>query len=242
MTPSAPEPGYHIRWIASVVGWAVARFTLIVEGNHDDRYLRLADQLYFQSCAKRLITPGMVILPAGDGPDGGTKRILRDFHVVHRAAQADVDANGRQACRIVAILDDDADGRGAFRSLCRDDINCIGWRDVFLLQRWLPRTSRNSQEIDKIVKRNNEQWKNLNCEIEDLLALSLLKKFDEVKPAASRKDRVIVGNGHHSEFTRDGKTWLLNYSEANARLEDVVGIVELLKVMRYHFGLGPDGE
>lgn len=85
MTPPTSEPGYHARWFAKKIGWAIDRYTLVVEGNHDDRYARLADRLHYDRYAKRLITPGMTIFPAGDGPGGGTKRILRDFHIVQPA-------------------------------------------------------------------------------------------------------------------------------------------------------------
>jgi hypothetical protein len=239
---TGPTLGSHARWFAEKVGWPLDRYTLLVEGNHDERHLRLANRLYCATYHRRLITEGMIVVAAGDGPDGGCRRIQQDFKYVFRAITEDLGPDLQPLFRLVAIVDDDPSGRGAFSHLIDERLDCQGWRDVFKLKRVYPMGTRLPGQLKVLIERANEPFKGLDCEIEDLFSQSFLEAFKDASPGSCTNEPRIVASGHHYELSRDGKSRLLRFAEENAMLDDVTGLIHLLRAIRYYLGLNPDGD
>jgi hypothetical protein len=236
------EPGDLVRGYAGLFHWPVAERTVVVEGEHDQRYLALADRLYFEKTGLRLLGKRLSAFPTGIGDDGGAFGLQRHFHPLRAIMDRDVTQDGRKVFHAVALFDDDLEGKRGFAALSGQHLNYRKWRDVFLLQRVIPRTTRDPDHLAKLVCEANAAWKGMDCEIEDLISVDVIKAFlVDNSGAMSRPLEERVG-GAHCFFKPHFKASFIRFVEANALLCDINSIVETLKSLRFHLGLLPDGE
>jgi hypothetical protein len=222
------------------MGWPVGANNILVEGN-DSSYFALAANLFRQEYNRDLLA-GLAVFPTGDGDAGGTDGILRHFPTFRSLIDTDVDINGVRLFQAIALLDCDSAGKNAKNGLTARYTAYQEHRDVFLLQRRLPRTTRSPKQLGNAIDRENEAWKRLDCEIEDLLSLPLLETFVKQATRPLRCDPVHLNGAHHFEFNEGVKPALLRFVSEHARLKDVEMIVDVLKSLRYYMGLSPDGD
>lgn len=239
--PVASSPGDHVRWFANKVGWAIELgVNVVVEGEHDVRYFRLADKLYRQATGRRLLGEGFHVFSAGIEDAGGTDGIMEYFHTVHRVAKMELRAEDLLPIfRLAALLDDDKKGREAVRFLTATHTGCIQWRDVFLLQRRYPVDTREVKQIDRRVRELNADWKSHNCEIEDLLPKPMIDLFQETHAKCFSRDPVEVAGRWHFEFAVATKGLLCSEVERSAMSQDLNDIIEVLKALRFFLAVKP---
>jgi len=84
---------------------ASAGMNIVLEGEHDVRYFRLADKLYRRTSGLRLLGDGLDVLAAGR-PDGGTFAIMDHFHQIFKNAKYDCERR-RTSIPTRTLLDDD---------------------------------------------------------------------------------------------------------------------------------------
>ena len=228
--------GQLVQEYARRMGWPVRRHNIFVEGA-ETRYFKLAAGLYEKETGVNLIDPDLSIFPVGDGDNGGTIGLMEHFPTFMNLARIDVGPDAKLLYRAIAVLDDDYAGQNAFNHLTSSNVSLVASRDVFLLKRVMPRSTRDTRSIEKQTRQLNEPWKRVDCEIEDLLARSLIEAFVAGCPKSLKRPPSIVGNGHHFEFSPGVKPQLARFAEEHAMVEDVLQIVRALDALRYYVGL-----
>ena len=231
-----------MRQFAALHKWPVKERTILLEGESDQRYFALADRLYAEQYGRRLIGDKIAAFPTGIGEDGGSFGLQRNFHPLRAIMDKDVTSDGKKIFHAIAVFDNDLPGVRGFGALTGQHLNYRKWRDVFLLQRVLPMKTRDPVELAKLVDVENASWKGMSCEIEDLVSAELIKEF--VNGASNCIEREIEekNGGLHCFFRSHAKPNFLRFVEENAVLRDVESIVELLKALRFHMELPPDGD
>lgn len=239
---AAFEPGDLVRRYATFFSWPVAERTVVVEGEHDQRYFELADKLYCKEFGLRLLGKRLAVFPTGIGDDGGAFGLQRHFHPLRAIMDHDLTQDGKKVFHAIALFDDDLEGKRGFGALTGQHLNYKKWRDVFLLQRILPRSNRDSIQVAKLVDEVNLPWKGLDCEIEDLVSLDVIKAFVAENPGAIFRPSVEKSGGAHTFFKPHVKASFIRFVEANAMMCDLASVIEVLKSLRFYLGLTPDGD
>lgn len=233
-----PAPGEHVRWYAQKHGWSLARNNIMVEGITDERYLHLAAKLYERQHAKQLLE-NVSIFAAGPGNEGGTHGVIERFPPLHRLIQMDVGLDEKALYRTIALLDNDAEGNNTCKYLTGRYTNLREHCDVFVLRRIFPQTTRDPKLLEDVIKKANEHWKTLDCEIEDLVHLDLITTFVDENPTSIRRAPIIINGAHHCSFEAKGKSDFCRWVESSAVLADLQLLVDLLRSLRYYLGLNP---
>ena len=239
---AAFQPGDLVRHYAGLFHWPVADRTILVEGEHDQRYFVLADKLYAEKTQLKLLCSQMAIFPTGIGDEGGSFGLQRHFHPLRAVMDRDMTQNGQKIFHAIALFDDDIEGRRGFGALTAQHLNYRKWRDVFLLQRFIPRSTRDPVQVDKLIGTANNKWRGMECEIEDLVAIDMIKEFVSENPNCIQRQLEERNGAVHCRFHRHAKANFIRFVEKNAILEDLSLIVDTLKSLRYYLGLPPDGE
>jgi len=236
------EPGDLVRRFAAAHRWPIAERCIVVEGEHDQRYLALADQLYFEVVGLRLLGKRVSAFPTGIGDDGGAFGMQRHFHPLRANMDCDLTPEGRRVFHAIALFDDDMEGRRGFSALTGQHLNYRKWRDVFSLRRVLPRETRDPEQTSKFVDDANSAWKGMDCEIEDLVAAPLIDEFVRENPRAVRRAPERRAEGIHCFFERQAKSEFVRFVEKHAVFADMACVVEFLKSLRYFLGVPVDGD
>jgi hypothetical protein len=154
----------------------------------------------------------------------------------------DITPNGQKIFHAIALFDCDTEGKRGFGSLTGQHLNYRKWRDVFILQRSIPRTTRDPVQVAHLVEKDNADSWDMECEIEDLVSLGLIKAFIAMNPSSVQRPPDERNGAVHCRFHRPAKANFVRFVEENAILQDLSLIVDALKSLRYHLGLPPDGE
>jgi hypothetical protein len=226
---------------ASRFGWPLLRVNMLVEGISDQTYFRLAASLYKNKNGRSLIGSDLSVFPIADGDDGGAYGIQEQFQTIRNLAKFDLDASGKRRFSVVALFDGDSVGKGVAGAIKGGDRSVELWRDVFWLQRSLPRTTRDPRALKNAIEQANSDCRGLDTVIEDLVG----KELHDLFASSEEKSRSIRTNEHsgnrHYHMASDVKPMFRRFVQDNADLESVVGIIEVLRSMRYYLGLDPDG-
>ena len=143
--------------------------------------------------------------------------------------------------KVIAVVDNDTAGKRALHTITKG-IGLREYEDVLVLKHRLPRGTRDPDELRKRVDTANAAWRNIDCEIEDFISVSVLQSF------AAEHHGACIG---HADFREDGvyhfnwsghlKPSLARYVRDYATLADVERLVEFLKFLRFLLQLPPDG-
>jgi len=147
--------------------------------------------------------------------------------------------DGKVRYTIIALVDGDSAGKDAASILTKKHMRLLLNRDVFVLQPVMPRQTREPTTLGKGIARANEAWRQMACEIEDLLPPDTINVFCDEEGCTPR--RMQAAGRTHYHFERHTKAKLVRFVERNAMLEDLEEQVELLKSLRFYVGLDPDG-
>jgi hypothetical protein len=175
----------------------------------------------------------------GDGEDGGVDNIREKFLYLREVLSTDNLDSANERILAIVLMDNDRAGRTTSEFLEKRGFKIN--RDVFLMTRIIPRKTTDAYQLGRVIGEANASWRHLDCEVEDLLSRELLQYFAEAEPSCVAAEPRFADTGHHFEWTRDGKTKLLRFVGKEASYDDVVGIVELLRSLRFLLGLDEDG-
>lgn len=226
--------GYLPREYAKRVGWDLAQCNLMVEGTTDARYCKLASRLHEAATGRKLIGKDFHVFAVGSGASGGTDAIKEELRTFKSLLDSEPDPS---IFKVVCLFDSDKAGKKAFSEMRR---KFRPWGDLFLLQRVMPRNTRDPIQYEKTWKKENEKWLALDCEIEDLLDGQLLEFFLSDSPSALIKKHVFEGQ-HHFDLQGEAKGKLAGFFESHSGLEHIGYVVEVLKVFRWLLKLDPEG-
>lgn len=213
---------------------------IMVEGTSDVNYFMLAAKLYHQKHGRLLIGDDLSVFAVGEGPNGGTDAICSKFQVLRGLMTSDgCDPQGK-AIRAICLVDNDYAGR----KLCSILVNAVGfkkYKDVFLLNRKFPMTTREPTQYANAIQQENARWAEIYCEIEDLLPKAFLDVYVAEHRGSLKHQPELLNGEHHYEFANHAKAGLLRFAEANAVLSDVDKLLHVLSALRFALGLSPDG-
>ncbi|WP_124479407.1 hypothetical protein [Burkholderia stagnalis] len=230
-------------WIAQQWGWQLARANVMVEGESDVRYFRLASDLNADATGFKLISGDLSIFAAGQGNDGGTYGIAERFPTLHNIACLDLDLQTqKRRYRVIALVDDDAMGKRVVSGIQAGNRSIIEYEHLFRLRRIMPRRAGSTAKLKEHTLSSNRGFSDLECVIEDLLPLALCTEYASSFPHHQLLKPKICASGHHAKWTEDGKRGLLKYAQQHATVADLALVIDVLKSLRSYLGLPPDGE
>lgn len=233
--------GGQVQWYAGQLGWPIRFRNIIVEGETDRDYFRLADKLFYEAKGRRLLGDEVAVFPTGSGDQGGTYGIVEHFPIFRKLIDLDVDAHGKTPFRCIALVDGDSQGKNAFNILTSKYTRLRQYRDVLILQRELPRATVEPKALRTQIENANKAWRQIDCEIEDLVSYSLLDAYVDAQPKSKKREPILLNDGHHFFFQSEYKRDLFRFVEDYAGYTDVDRIIETLRSMRFYLGVDPDG-
>lgn len=237
-----PSAGAHVLWYASRFRWDLKRYSIFVEGDTDEKYLRHANTLYRQKYGLSLLGERLTVIAVGSGSAGGTDGVKENLPPLWKIIREDCHPSGKPAFRVILLLDNDPAGRKTCSYLTDRYTALNENKDVFRLHRILPRDSQEPRRISDLIRSANEPWKDLDCEIEDLLNEELVLEFLKENPGSLLRESKRQNGQSHFDFTIPGKSNLCRWVLQNAVNKDLDTLAEILKSLRYFLGLEPDGD
>ena len=234
------RPGSLILEFGRRCGWPLSTNNIMVEGDIDVQYYQLANSLYVNTYHRTLLNQSLSLFAVGRRDQGGTPNVRRKFVALREILAIDPTDTDGNCFRVICLLDNDYAGK----KLCYE-LKCAGFavnKDVFLLHREMPRSTRDPAQLTKYITEANAEWNQLDCEIEDLLPSELLQLFLEEYPNSLCSQTKAIGIAHHYEMNFDAKSNLLRFVKEYASLEDLQDMVDVLKTMRYLLRLEPEGK
>jgi hypothetical protein len=211
---------------------------VLVEGTTDQRLFDLADRLA-RRAGRSLLGQEIVFVASGRSDEGGTFGVAREFTTMRSLAAIPLDARGRPAYRVVGLLDNDHAGRRAIRDVLRNYRGAQEFVDVLAIGPVMPvftcADARGRRQHWAAANRGHEA---LDWEIEDALSPRLLSILEQTRGSEITRRWVSQGRTHY-DLTRRGKTELHRIAQDSATLEDLMGIVNIVRTVRSMVGL-PD--
>ncbi|MBI9147988.1 hypothetical protein JEV41_06550 [Pseudomonas aeruginosa] len=220
---------------AGKLGMQIKRRNVLVEGTSDVALIHLVGQLEKQRSGLDFLED-LAFLAAGEREQGGVDGLLRELITFRSLGRNVMDANGKQIYRFVGLFDNDHAGRRAIAT-AKSVGGLLEYRDVFRLMPIMPLPGNLDQKtVEAAFKKNNESYRGMDWEIEDLiseeLALAFIEEFGEaVKTNIAKADKT------HREFTKDGKAKFHRYIKENAIRQDLEEVLKLISALRYYFNL-----
>ena len=232
-----PEQLDAVAQYGKALGLDVRVRTVLVEGRTDADLFSLAAMLERESTGIELLGGDLAILPAGDGELGGTTGVIRELLCFRGLARTCLEPNGRPRYRFVGLFDNDKAGKYAVTSARALDTSIIEYKDVFRIWPTMPRTGNlDPGTVQKTFERENLLYKGLEWELEDLLPQAFTDGFVADQPGAIIRNTVINGKTHR-DFSRDGKARFHRFVKQHAIRQDLIGVADVLKTLRFYLGL-----
>ena len=219
-------------------GWRLCRRIVLVEGTSDEALLKLTNELSMLA-GTDFLCEGISIVAAGEHDRGGTFGVGRELITLRAMAPYILNRDGSQFYRIVGLLDNDYAGRRIIEDVANIDRGVVEFRDFLRLWPVMPqRVGSAPDEVREVTELENAAFCGLDWEIEDAISATLIARFAVGFPHTIRR-RLTRGDRTHFELTREGKRELHGLVHREASLDDLAGVVEVLRSLRGLFGL-PD--
>lgn len=217
---------------ATRLGWTIAKVNILLEGTHDASLITHAAELYRSVHRVELLGTDLAVMPAGLGKDGGVMGINRRLPTLRQVAAADPDQAGRLKNRFLALYDSDVAGRRAIAAICSYDATIKKCSEVFLLRPVMSlKGGADHLAVQQRFERDNEPYKDLDWEMEDLIDPTFLDLFEGEFPTAVRR-RVTIADRTHRDFTDQGKRELVKFVKSHANLDDLSDLIRLIRALR----------
>lgn len=217
------------------LGFVVRARTIIVEGNTDVALFELASRLEFNTTGVRLLDESLAVVSAGTGDAGGTNGVIRTLIALREMARVCLLPDGRPKYRFVGLFDNDGAGRQAVGHVQTLDTSILEYKDVFRLRPVMPRNGNlDHKALRASFEKENSVYAACDWELEDFLTTDLIDAFLSEFPTAVTRTVRIGGERSHRDFSRDGKARLHRFVRENALREDVAGVAEVLRALRYY--------
>jgi hypothetical protein len=236
------RPGDLAIEYAKRMNWILKPRNIMVEGDSDVCFFLLANKLYKKKTKLDLLGNDISLFACGSGDSGGTKGIFEQFPPLLKIIQSDPNPNnGKVLFRVIALIDNDDAGRRLHKGLTQQYRQLKTNRDVFILHHIFPRSSSEADTLTKQIEKHNKDWKGLDCEIEDLLNVDLIKLFVEEIPGSLRKNPDEINGRYHYEWADHAKGRIYKFAEQYADYNDLKDLIETIKSLRFYLGLPEDG-
>lgn len=238
---STASPKAGCEWYAAMNGWSLSTGNVMVEGTSDVAYFELAARLHRSHSGTLLLGNDLSIFAAGLEEEGGTFGISEKFPTLFNLASLDQDPNGSRRFRVIALLDDDTMGRSAVNLIAGGHRQIREFESTFRLRRIMPRRTDSARALALQTGAANAVFGRLECTIEDMLSDELCARFVTSKADAVDRPASTMATGTHRYWTPSGKRLLRQFAEAQATIDDVHAMVEVLRSLRSYLGLPPEG-
>ena len=217
-------------------GWRLLPRSVLMEGTSDVSLFNLAAEHFQQATGKEILT-SLAIIAAGEGDRGGTSGVVRELVVLRSLAATYLSPTGNPVYRVIGLFDNDTAGQKAVNGARKVDTSIVEYRDVFRLRPVMPSTgSLDPTSLQRSFDKQNEVYKGLTWELEDLIGESLMAMFREEYPTSVQCEQKM-SDAIHREITRDGKSHLVRFCKEYADLASLQGLVEVLHALRHYMNL-----
>lgn len=217
-------------------GWKLLPRSVLVEGTSDVSLFRLAAGHFRNGTGKSLLDD-LSIVAAGHGDRGGTNGVVRELIGLRNMASTYLSPAGYPVYRVIGLFDNDIAGQKAVNGARAIDASITEYRDVFRLRPVMPRSgSLDPKALQRSFEGNNEAYKGLPWELEDLVGESLIAMFLEEHPTALVRE-IKAAEIVHRELTRDAKSKLVRFCNDYADLDSLKKLVDVLHALRHYMNL-----
>lgn len=216
---------------AASKGWTLRPNIVLVEGTSDEALFRRADELSVQA-GRVLLGNEICMVAAGRRDRGGTYGVARELITLRSMIPLVFDRNGRPVYRVMGLVDNDRSGRRIISDVIRVDRSAVEFHDIVAVRPVTP-TFMQPHPADRRREYDfaNLAYRTLDWEIEDALSPRVLNLFDRRYPQLIVQ-KIRESDKIHHELTRDGKIELHRLAHKEATLEDLAGVVEIVKMLR----------
>lgn len=216
--------------------WTLRPNIVLVEGTSDEALFKRADELSVQA-GRLLLGDEICVVAAGRHDRGGTFGVGRELITLRSMIPNVLDRLGRPRYAVMGLVDNDRAGRRIVQDILRMDRSAREFRDIAALRPVCPEFTdpdpRGRQHECDLV---NLPYRTLDWEIEDLLSSRLFQLFDRKHPGLiTQKTRQI--DKTHYELSREGKAAFHRFVHQEATLEDLAGVVDIVRMIRSMLGL-----
>jgi hypothetical protein len=219
------------------LGWTLRHRTILVEGTTDVDLFTLAARLELQATGFDLLGSDLAVIAAGERDRGGTQGVIRELVSLRGFSRTLLARNGRPIYRFIGFFDNDKAGQQAVKAARSLDTSIIEFKDVFRIHPVMPTTGNlDPSTLQKAFERENNSYKGLFWELEDLLPDHFFKALRDDYPNAITKT-MQISDRVHWDLSRDGKARLHRLVKQYATRQDLNAVVDLLKAFRFYFSL-----
>ena len=219
------------------LGWKLRRRTILVEGTSDVEFFKIAVRLELGKSGVNLFGNDLAIIAAGEREQGGTRGVCRELIRLQGYSRTFLLPNGRPRYRFIGLFDNDKAGIEAVKGIRNFDSSILEYKDVFLLKPFMPCDGNlDPKTLKKTFERLNDAYKGLVWELEDLLSADFIDAFIAEYPTAVLRTN-HVGDKIHRDFSTDGKARLLRYVMDNAMHDDLTGVIDVIRALRFYLHL-----
>ena len=216
--------------------WKLRPNIVLVEGVTDEALFNRADQLA-REAGRVLLGDEIAFVASGRRDQGGTFGVARELITLRSMIPLVLNAQGYPAYRAIGLVDNDHAGRRIIEDVVRTDRGSAEFVDIVALRPVMPRFTR----IDPRGRRRqcdavNGPHFDLDWEIEDVVSPRLMTLFEQMHPLEI-VDRISLGGKTHYELTRFGKATFHRLVQHEATLDDLLGVVEVVRTVRSMIGL-----
>jgi len=219
------------------LGFSIRSRTVLVEGTSDADLFRLAAKLELQATGVDYFGNDLAVIAAGEGDHGGTRGVIRELVCLRGLARTCLLPNGRPRYRFIGLFDNDKAGKQAVKAARDFDGTILEYKDVFRLWPVMPTFGNlDPGSLQRTFEKENELYKGLDWELEDLLPAEFVSAFLYDQPEAVSYTNSIAGKVHR-DLTRDGKAHFHRFIKLHALRADIDSMIEVLKAIRFYFNL-----
>ncbi|MDS0849098.1 hypothetical protein [Burkholderia cenocepacia] len=233
------EPPDFVAIYGASLGFSFRSRTVLVEGTTDVDLFKLAARLEFDKTGIDLLGDELAIVAAGERDRGGTHGVIRELVSLRGMARTCLLPNGRPRYRFIGLFDNDLAGKQAVKLARQVDSSILEYKDIFRLWPRMPLPGNMDPVIVKnCFERENSDYNALDWELEDILPGDFMEAFLSENPMAVARTKTIAGKTHR-DLTRDGKARLHRFVAFHAVHDDLRGVIDTLKAIRFYLNILP---
>lgn len=227
----------YIAYFARTKNFNIKPRTIFVEGTTDVKLFELAAKLEKEKTGLDLLGDRLAIIAAGEGDEGGAKGVCRELVSFKNMAKGCLLPSGRPKYRFVGLFDNDRAGRQAISDVRKTDTSILEFKDVFRLWPVMPLSSNLDMEVlRKNFEADNERYKNLDWELEDLLPDSFCETVIKENPTAVYRS-CPMHDKVHREWSPDGKAKLHRLVIQYAIHKDLEVVISNMRALWHYLNI-----
>ena len=219
------------------LGFTIQARTVLVEGTSDVDLFQLAARFEYEKSGVNLLGNDLAIVAAGERDRGGTRGVVRELVALRGMARTCLLQNGNPRYRFIGLFDNDKAGKQAVKLVRDIDSSILEYKDVFCLWPVMPLPGNlDPGTVQRTFERENNAYKGLEWELEDLLPQNFIEAFLSAHPMAVSNTKSIADKVHR-DLTREGKAGLHRFIKQHAKCEDLYSVIGALKAIRFYLNL-----